>query len=197
LWQGASIVEANTIDFDRDRRSMIAKAAPTTANGRRKLVNTVLPRQDKGGKQAPIQVTSQLLTYADLERVAQFDGGVVVRGADGVTTANHADVYLRAREDAQPDQKPQAGNLQSSQLDHIVATGDVHMQQPTRQGWGDKLVYQADQEQFVLTGKAPHIFDAERGNIWGDSLTFYSRSDRVVVEGSTTHRTVTETRVSK
>ncbi len=208
LWQAGNMVEADTIDFDRNQRTMVARAAPPlqpppsppwleTPNPRRKLVRTVLARQDQKGNQEPVNVTSEELTYADQQRRAYFEGDVIMRGAEGVTTADRADVYLRQRETKPEPAQRGVTNLQGSQVDHVVASGDVHLQQPTRQGWGDKLVYLADQEKFVLTGQAPHILDAEHGAIWGDSLTFFQADDRVIVEGTPTHRTLTETRVSK
>jgi lipopolysaccharide export system protein LptA len=45
-------------------------------------------------------------------------------------------------------------------------------------------VYTSAEEKFVLTGGPPVITDAEHGRITGQSLTFFSKDDRVVVEGS-------------
>lgn len=194
LWQGANIIEAEKIHFDRNQRTVVAEAS--AADGYRKLVHTVFARQEKDGRVLPVHVTSQHLNYADQQRLARFDGTVLVRSADGVTRADHADVFLRARDDKAEQARGTTG-LQTGQIDHIVATGSVYVQQPARQAWGDKLVYTAARDEFVLTGKAPHVMDAERGNLSGDSLTFFNRDDRVLVEGSPTRRALTETRVSK
>ena len=83
------------------------------------------------------------------------------------------------------------------QLDRIVAEGHVVIQEPARRAEGEKLVYTAADDKFVLTGGSPSIFDAERGKITGDSLTFYKRDDRVLVEGRETSPTVTQTRVAR
>jgi lipopolysaccharide export system protein LptA len=69
--------------------------------------------------------------------------------------------------------------------------------QPTRRATGERLVYTAAEDKFVLTGGTPSIFDAERGKITGDSLTFYRHDDRVLVEGSDTSPTVTRTQVAR
>jgi hypothetical protein len=58
-------------------------------------------------------------------------------------------------------------------------------------------VYTVAEDKFVLTGGLPSIFDAEHGKITGDSLTFYKRDDRVLVEGKDTSPTVTQTRVAR
>jgi lipopolysaccharide export system protein LptA len=196
LWQGSSIIEAEKIHFDRNQRTVVAEASP--AGGWRKLVHTIFAHQEKDGRQVPVQVTSRHLDYADTQRLARFDGTVLVRAAEGTTRSDHADVYLRPREAGPaPASRSVTADLQNGQIDHVVATGSVHLQQPGRQAWGDRLVYTDARDEFVLTGKAPHVLDAERGNIWGDSLTFYNRDDRVLVEGTPAHRARTETRVSK
>ena len=79
----------------------------------------------------------------------------------------------------------------------MVAEGDVVIQQPTRRADGQKLVYTAADDKFVLTGGPPSIFDAEQGKITGVSLTFFRRDDRVLVEGEASTPVVTQTRVAR
>ncbi len=182
LWQGPNIVEAPIIEFDRDQRSVVALGGA----GR---VSTVFVQQGKNGKVTPVNVTAQRLDYVDNQRIARFQGGVVMKGADAIVTADHVDVFLR----------PKSSNVAlvgPSQVDHAVAEGHVLIQEPNRRAHGDKLVYTAAQEKFVLTGGPPSIFDAEHGTTTGDSLTFFSRDDRVLVEGKTSP-TVTQIRVAK
>ncbi len=69
--------------------------------------------------------------------------------------------------------------------------------QPARHATADKLVYTTADDKFVLSGGPPSIFDAERGKITGDSLTFYRHDDRVLVEGKETSPTVTKTQVAR
>jgi lipopolysaccharide export system protein LptA len=90
------------------------------------------------------------------------------------------------------------GSLQGQgQLDRIVAEGDVVVREAVRRAQGEKLVYTAFDEKFVLTGGSPSIFDAEHGKTTGDSLTFYKRDDRVQVEGRDASPSVTQTRVAR
>jgi lipopolysaccharide export system protein LptA len=83
------------------------------------------------------------------------------------------------------------------QVDRIIAENNVVVTQPTRHAAGDKLVYTAADDKFVLTGGPPSIFDAERGKITGDSLTFYRHDDRVLVEGRETSPAVSKTQVAR
>ena len=138
-------------------------------------------------------ITSSRLTYTDSERRAHYEGGLTAKGTDFTAAANTADAYLEARSQAASNQQL-AG---PGRLERMVAEGNVTIQQPGRRAEGQKLVYTAAEEQFVLTGGPPSIFDAERGKITGVSLTFFQADDRVLVEGEASTPVVTQTRVAR
>jgi len=187
LWQGANIVEAPTINFDRGKRTVVAQGKTGQP------VSTVFVQQSQNGKQTPVNVTGSRLSYQDSDRQAHFDGGVVLRSADGTVSADHATVYLLPR---QATSKGPVENS-ASELEKIVAEGHVIIQQEGRRGTGDKLVYLAKDASFTLTGGPPSIFDAEHGKVTGVSLTFFSHDDRVLVEGGKSAPSVTKARVVK
>jgi lipopolysaccharide export system protein LptA len=221
LWQDANVIEAPTIQFDRDHRFVTAQG--TVAQP----VQTILVQTQKaqadhaqagksttaggaGGKivassrsnqSNPITITAMQLTYADSERKAHYDGGVIAKGADFSATAKTADAYLMPHSAAGGAGGGQAHGSQSltgsGQLDRMVAQGDVVIQQPNRRANGQKLVYTAADDKFVITGGPPSIFDAEQGKITGVSLTFFRRDDRVLVEGEASTPVVTQTRVAR
>src|SRR6202790_1152337 len=195
LWQNANVVEAPTLQFDRDHRSLIARGAAQGSIAQ--AVSTVLVQVDKSGKATPVTITSARLNYADAERKIFLDGGVTAKGSDTTLTAQQMTVFLRSRSDSQAG----AGPATPGQVERIVAEGKVVITQPTRHATGDGLVYTAAEDKFVLTGGSsggiPSIFDAERGKITGDSLTFYRHDDRVLVEGKETSPTVTRTQVAR
>jgi len=199
LWQNANVVQAPSIQFDREQRSVVANGSAA------QQVSTGLIEQDKNGKQTPVNIHSNLLTYTDNERKAHFEGAVTAKSVDANMTAEQIDVFLKPANPAKktaanasstvaaPTQTPG----QPSQIDRIVANGNIVITQPTRRAEGTHLVYTADDDKFVLTGKSPSIFDAEHGKITGVSLTFYKRDDRVLVEGDPSSPTVTQTRVAR
>ena len=195
LWQNANVVEAPTLQFDRDHRSLIARGAAQGSIAQ--AVSTVLVQVDKSGKATPVTITSARLNYADAERKIFLDGGVTAKGSDTTLTAQQMTVFLRSRSDSQAG----AGPATPGQVERIVAEGKVVITQPTRHATGERLVYTAAEDKFVLTGGSsggtPSIFDAERGKITGDSLTFYRHDDRVLVEGKETSPTVTRTQVAR
>ena len=71
------------------------------------------------------------------------------------------------------------------------------IQQLTRRATGENLTYEAAEDKFTLVGGPPSIFDAERGKITGDSLTFFRHDDRVLVEGKANSPVITNTRVAR
>jgi lipopolysaccharide export system protein LptA len=195
LWQDANVIEATSIEFDRNRRSVVARGSATQS------VSTVLVQVDKSGKVTPVKITSATLRYTDGEREARFEDGVQAKGADLTMVAREMNVFLEPRKEVAPNQPVEAKSAGiaagAGKIDHIVAKGQVIITQPGRRATGDELVYTASDDKFVLTGGPPSIFDAEHGKITGVSLTLFRHDDRVLVEGDKTSPTVTQTRVAR
>ncbi len=197
LWQEANVIEAPAIQFDRDRRFVTAQGTPsqpvqTILVQAKKERNSTKPTNQTDDS-VPIAVTAAKLTYADSERKVHYEGGVLAKGADFTAVADGVDAYLLPRSQASKNQSF-AG---PGQLDHMVAQGNVVVQEPKRKAQGQHLVYTAAEGKFVLTGGPPSIFDAEQGKITGVSLTFSKRDDRVLVEGEASTPVVTQTRVAR
>jgi lipopolysaccharide export system protein LptA len=218
LWQDANIIEAPSIQFDRDRRFLLAqgtasqpvstvlvqakllqpgatqpgKAQPSLAPAGGEHKGNI-KSNEKPAEASPVAITSARLTYADAERLAHYDGGVLAKGTGFTSTSDSLDVYLLPHSQISSNQ-PLAG---PGQLDHLVAQGHVVVLQPTRRAEGKTLVYTAANDKFVLTGGPPSIFDAERGKVTGVSLTFFRGDDRVLVQGEANTPVVTQTRVAK
>jgi lipopolysaccharide export system protein LptA len=232
LWQDANIVEAPSIQFDRDRRFLIAQGTKTQPVST-VLVQTKLPlpgaapfdkvqptkaqptkvqpadpqaggeykakikSEEKSSDASPVAITSARLTYADAERLAHYEGGVVAKGSNFTASASTMDAYLLPRSQVTNQTSSHQSLTGPGQLDHMVAEGNVVVLQPGRRADGKKLVYTASDDKFVLTGGPPSIFDAEQGKITGVSLTFFRGDDRVLVEGEASTPVVTQTRVAK
>jgi lipopolysaccharide export system protein LptA len=184
LWHDANVIEAPSIQFDRDHRSVIANAA----NG--KLVSMLVNQTDSKNRVAPLAVNSTHLAYTDNERKAHFDGNVVAKWTDLTITSRTMDVFLQA-------QSASTSVNGLGKLDRVVANDQVVINQPKRQGTGDQLTYTAADDKFVLIGGPPSIFDAEQGKITGVSLTLFRHDDRVLVEGNAASPVVTQTRVAR
>jgi lipopolysaccharide export system protein LptA len=211
LWQDANIIEAPSIQFDRNRRFVLAegtKAQPvSTVLIQQRAVQQTAPTstsmaekhetksksEEKASQNDPVAIRAERLTYSDPERRAHYEGGVIARGNTFTATADEMDVYLQARNQTHGNQPLAA----PGKLDRMVAQGHVVIEQPSRRAQGQTLIYTAADDKFVLTGGPPSIFDAERGKITGVSLTFYRLDDRVLVEGEARTPVVTQTRVAR
>ena len=106
LWQDANVVEAQSIEFDRYYRSMVALGSDAS-----RIVSTVLVQgepgqtggmEEKSGVPILIAITSTRLTYADAERKAHFEGDVVAKSTDATITAKKMDAFLQARGSDKP-----------------------------------------------------------------------------------------------
>ncbi len=214
LWQDANMIEAPTIQFDRDRRFVTAQGTPAQP------VQTILVQNRQGQGQNKRRRESRGTSSRERSRGKPHSPGWIQPHLHHRREAHvcrfRAQSPLRRRSRRQgrrlhgvrqdaptptcyPAVKP--SNHQSfagpGQLDHMVAEGDVVIQQPNRRAEGQKLVYTAADDKFVLTGGPPSIFDAEQGKITGVSLTFFRRDDRVLVEGEASTPVVTQTRVAR
>ncbi|HWX53815.1 MAG TPA: LptA/OstA family protein [Verrucomicrobiae bacterium] len=184
LWQSADIIEGPIISFDRVHRSLQAQG---NQSGQ---VHSVFVQPDKG-KSIPVNVTADKLSYVDADRKAVYTHNVLVHSGQTTMNADTIQVFLRPRVDQGPET--------ASQLDHIVALGEIQIDQNGRKATGNRVVYTAQEQKFVLTaseGKRPSIFDAEHGQISGDSLTFFSADDRVLVDSKESSHTVIQTRIN-
>jgi lipopolysaccharide export system protein LptA len=191
LWQNANVIQAPSIQFDRNHRSVVAQGSPTQP------VSTVLVQIEKSGKVTPVKITSDRLTYTDSERKAHFEEAVQAKGADLTITSKVMDVFLQPSDKATSNQSITGTGAGTGKIDHSIASGQVAIIQPGRRATGDQLVYTTSDDKFVLTGGSPSIFDAEQGKITGVSLTLFRHDGRVVVEGNNTSPTVTQTRVAR
>ena len=140
LWQGPNIVEAPTISFDRNKRSLQAQGSQIGQ------VASVFVQKDKAGKLTPVNVTSDKLSYVDSERKAVFSGHVIVRAQDTTITSETVNVILLPR-------KNQTETQSASQLDRIVAQGDIKIQQAEQKGPGEPAgLHCGEDQKCVLTG---------------------------------------------
>jgi lipopolysaccharide export system protein LptA len=201
LWQTANVVRAPKIDFDNEKRSIVAEADAS------QKVLSLFMQKGQDGKLTPVDVTSDKLTYTDEERRARYTGDVFAKTATNTINGQQIDVYLKPADPDAKDTTPAPASQRQksiipgsdgpSQIDHMVAVGKVVVTGPNRRAVGDRLVYTAEDGKYFLTGKSPSIFDAEHGTVWGDSLTFYSYDDRVLVESKRSSPTITRARTTK
>jgi lipopolysaccharide export system protein LptA len=202
MWTSTAQIEAPLIETERATGKLFAHAADSETG----TVHLVLPVQASQGKSAPatagaVRVTGSTLVYtpADARGPAHADvaGGVRINSPGSQLTARSAVATMSA---AAPAAKGTGSLLTGGAIQSITATGDVRLQQPGRSGMGERLVYTAADQRYVLTGTPsapPRIQDSQRGTVSGALLVFHGTDDSIDVSAEEGHRVRTETEVAK
>ena len=185
LWQGASVLEAETIELLRPSRIL-------NATGNVRAVFPQAPQPGASPGSAPVwHISSGLLTYWDAEDRAHLEKDVFVQSADQKMRSPQLELFFtRTGVDKQ-------GSGGSSQISRAVGTGGVVVEQGGRRGTAERGLYTAADEKFVLTGGTPTLFDPVEGTTTGRELTFYRADDTIVVDSGNGLRTLTKHRVQR
>lgn len=180
LWQGASQVEAPTIEFNQKDRTLAASASASGDNlVRTVLVSTGGSSSSGAGRDRPqiLRVSSRTLRYSDADRRATFGGGVVLQVSDGTVRGLAVVALLRPVVPSTGSVVPSGGSVVPSggsvvpstgsvvtptdakvtgfmggSVDRVTADGAVEVSQRGRRALGEHLVYTAIDGVFVMTG---------------------------------------------
>jgi lipopolysaccharide export system protein LptA len=185
LWQGASVLEAETIELLRPSRTL-------NATGNVRAVFPQAPQPGASSGSAPVwHISSGMLTYWDAEDRAHLEKDVFVQSADQKMRAPQLELFFaRTGTDKQ-------GSGGTSQISRAVGTGGVVVEQGDRRGTAERGLYTAAEEKYVLTGGTPTLFDPLEGTTTGRELTFYRADDTIVVDSGNGLRTLTKHRVQR
>ena len=201
LWQGQSVIEADTIELDSPTRILVARgkvrgvfpqAAWSPKPGQAAIQTTDrMPRQTPSPAGHPKtelgHVRGGLLTYWDTESRARVEQDARSDSSQGSIQADRIDLYFSA-----------AGAVNATkQLSRAVATGDVAVRQEDRRGTSNRAEYTAAEGKFILSEGKPTLYDSTGDTTTGRQLTFFFADDRIVVDSEEGSRTVTLHRVEK
>lgn len=185
LWQGSSVLEADSIELLRATRVL-------NASGNVRAVFPKVSNDSKKGKDTAIwRVASGTLTYWDAENRARLEKNVVVQSENERMKGPLLDLYF-AR-----DKDPKSGSTGASKISRAVGTGGVEVEQGDRRGTAERGVYTADDDKFVLSGGTPTLYDADEGKTTGRELTFNIADDTIIVDSGNGTRTLTRHRVQR
>jgi lipopolysaccharide export system protein LptA len=203
LWQGDSVMEADSIELLREARVMNAvgnvRAVFPQAAGQPAPETVALQAGPK--KSRLWHVTAGTLTYRDSESRAHLEKNVVAQSAEQIMHAAAVDLYFTRAEKPNSNaasvsapSKPAAG---AQQISRAAGTGGVIVEQGTRKATAERGEYSATDGKFVMSGGNPMIFDAVEGTTTGHQLTFFLADDTIIVDSETGSRTLTKHRVDK
>ncbi len=197
MWQGADAVSAPVVELSRTEQTL--KAHGDADNKAHAVDTTIASVMGPKRQQSVIRVKSNTLVYSDKERRGDFGGDVIATAPDGTIHSDQAQFFLHPVTQKAQGQAGASSPGGSSQIDKIVAKGDVVLSQPGRKGEGEQLVYTSADGRYVLTGTAanpPRISDAAHGTTTGTALIFNDQDDSVEVSGGQS-AAVTKTRAPK
>jgi lipopolysaccharide export system protein LptA len=194
LWQGADRLEAETVEIDRDNNLLKAHGHVLS-----QLLDKVkddgpskdekAPKDDPKAAPAPKAPTKTEtkaslrvftivrapdLDYNDDTRLAHYSGGATLERPNMLVKGQDIHAFLRNDSD-------------NSSLDHATADGHVEVHETsfdrTRDASSDHAEYFVDEDKVILEGGQPRFIDSMRGTTRGQKLTWYSRDDKLVVNG--------------
>ena len=189
LWQGDAVIEAATIELNRNLRRMDARGG----------VRALFPQATTSvanTERVLWRVQAATLAYWSAEQRARFEENVEAESSKGRIHARTMDLFFSA---------PEGG---AQQLTRATATGGVTVWSRSgpaasgpgaseRRGTAERAEYAVAEGKFVLSGGQPTLFDAARGTTTGRQLTFFLADDRILVESEEGSRTLTKHRIEK
>jgi lipopolysaccharide export system protein LptA len=199
LWQGSSVLEADSIELLRATRILNAKGnvksvfQQAPSSGALPTVGIMKPAADDKKQPSLWHVSSKTLTYWDAENKARLEKNVLVQSTDQKITSATMDLYFTRQAAAGSNPAIQG----ASQISRAVGNGGVVIEEGDRRATADTGVYTAQDQKFVLSGGDPTLYDAAEGTTKGRELTFYIADDTIVVDSGNGLRTLTRHRVQR
>ena len=182
MWQGANRVQADVVDLDREKRTLVAngnvvtdlweqpKADPKDPKGKSK------EKPKPAGPPVVTEVHAPHLEYTEANRLAYYSGG---------TTLNRPNLQVKAREiHAWLSASGSDSSLEKAFADGAV---QIHETSPgrTRTGTGEHSEYYPDEQKIILQGGMPKLVDSQEGTtVAPQGLTYWADDDRLLLNGS-------------
>lgn len=183
LWQGANRVAGNRIDIDR------------TAQQLRATGSVVHQMQERAASGLTV-VKAPSLLYSDKDRVAFYEGGVVLNRPGLEVKSQKLRGYM-AEENAEANAEMPSGGLDRAFADGSVAITQI-AEDRVRQGFAEHCEYYVTDGKIILEGGAPQFTETPKGmkpNITrGRKLTWFANNDRLLVDGAAAQPAVTNLR---
>ncbi len=183
LWQGANRLEADIVEVDRDDNllkahghvvnQLLDKAEGDKDDGKSKPNSPKKPGAAPAARVFTI-VRAPEFEYDDDEKIAHYKGGATLERTGMKVKAREIVAYLRSDAD-------------DSSLDHAFADGQVEIVQTApgrvRNGTSEHAEYYVDEDKVILEKGQPQFVDSLRGTTRGEKLTWFSKDDRLLVNG--------------
>ena len=178
MWQGANRIQADVVDLDRDKHTLIADGSVVTNLWEQPKDDQKKDDQKKKAAGPPVmtEVRAPHLVYTETDRLAIYSGGAALKRPTLQVQARQIRAFL-------------SDSGSDSQLEKAFADGDVHILQKSKDntynGTSEHSEYYTDEQKVILLGGMPKMVDARGTSTVGPGgLTYYANDDRLIVNGS-------------
>jgi LPS export ABC transporter protein LptC len=207
LWQGDSVLEADSIELLRETKILnavgkVRAVFPQTPAPVRPGTLESGTQQFTTKKTVLWHVRSGTLSYNDATSLAHLEKDVLVQSPDQRIRAPLMDLFF-----TRGANHPASGSTSSTngipsvpgaqQISRAVGTGGVIVDQAGRRATAERGEYTASDGKFVMSGGNPTLYDGSAGTTTGRQLTFYLADDTIIVDSENGSRTLTKHRVEK
>ncbi|MGH9452693.1 MAG: LptA/OstA family protein, partial [Terriglobia bacterium] len=181
-WSRSDVVESSALDVQKKERRISTGAGVVTS-----LLQpgTMMPANGPPKHQAtdtqPVTIRADRLLYFDEGREARYVGNVEMETGGAVLHAAQMNVYF----------SPPSPSGES-QVQRVLATGQVVVTEPGRRATGSQAEYFADKGKVVMTGGPPIVYDEAQGFTTGRRLTFFIDGASLVVDGGKKAQTLSK-----
>ncbi|MEQ1886304.1 MAG: LptA/OstA family protein [Bryobacteraceae bacterium] len=170
VWQGPNRVEGDRIDIDRGKQTFEAHGKVTS-----QLADKSKEAKAKSVASVFTVVRAPDLVYTGTEKIAHYRGGVSMTRPGLTVTGREIKAFMK---DVDGD----------TVLEKALADGAVKIvsnaEKRTRVGTSEHAEYYAGEEKVILEGGDPLFVDSVKGQTRGKQLTWFSNSDRLLVNGA-------------
>jgi lipopolysaccharide export system protein LptA len=179
VWQTSNRVQADTIDIDRDKKSLVADGKVITWFQDKPKEDADAPKPAQPAQPTFTIVKAPHMVYTDPDRLALYTGGVDFWRPTMTVKCATMKAYLNPQ-DSDAD----------SRIHHAFGDGQVEIVQfvpvdrRQRVGNSEHAEYYTEEGKIILTGGEPKLNDSKRGNTAGEKLTYYTDNNRLEIEGA-------------
>ena len=183
-WQGSNRVTADHIEIDRENEvlrangnvvSQFADRAEDKKDDKKK--SKAKPKSAASTATVFTIVKAPELIYTEADRMAHYRQGALLTRPGLVVKGQQIRAYLN-------------DSSEESSLSRVVVDGDVEIvqsqttpQKRTRTGTSEHADYYPDEDKVSLLGGKPLLIDSVKGKTEGRELTYFSGSEKLIVDG--------------
>ncbi|HET7260177.1 MAG TPA: LptA/OstA family protein, partial [Candidatus Acidoferrum sp.] len=197
LWQGDSVLEADSIELLRDAKILNAAGRVRAVFPQTPARSQPATSQARAKKPVLWHLSAGMLTYNEGSSTAHLEKNVVVQSPDQRIRAPQMDLYFTRGSASSSALNEPAGNSGSQQISRAVGSGGVIVDQAGRRATADRGEYTAADGKFIMSGGNPTIYDGSAGTTTGRQLTFFLADDTIIVDSENGSRILTKHRVEK